>query len=316
MSTTEFATALVQTCNKEPYTSELYQIIKASRQQLGTLFFDILLNELTKLDAKEYFPPKDQSHLLLLLQRIEQSETKLLNKACLIFYLFLDFSVDEDDDLAGYFANEIDMPMGYKEMIHGFYLLDRLQFDEALIKLCHPEVSEHFADKIISCYMKFGNDNIKAQQTVAYIYSTTPALITPETLDFYVQMLCNTNLYTALEFARSASDDSKLEVFKAIVQYSFQNNPRVNLMRLVNLPLTIEESNLINNEILQPIISTNGADAALAKDVLLMRSLHTGDIDTAKEVTKNTTFDSTNRSNDKNAVNWSDLSRGLTLSSN
>lgn len=309
-----FAVALVTSVKDTPYTKELCGRLQQARKKLGgQLFFDVLAKQLIDLETTSSFPPKDKAALDELVETIhEKSSVKKLNQACLTYYLFLDFppELTMGDNLPQYYAEEIDFPVGFKELVRGFWHLDRLEFDQSLVHLSHPSVTPTFHDKILSAYLAAASG--KHNYVMAYLCTNNPKLASQETITNYMTTLCAVSLYSGLEFSRSASPDIKLDLLTSMVEFCLENNPKQNLWRLVNLPLNHTEETLMYNNVLAGIISNAKSEQhkSLAKDVLLMRSLHTGNVNLAYQVSQMS--NSTANTSAEN-VSWNDLSRGLQL---
>lgn len=313
-----FAQALITSVKDTPYTKELTKKLVNSRKKLGGwLFFDILAKELVDLDTTGLFPPKDKSAVDSLIETIHEHDTvKKLNQACLTYYLFLDFppEITMGEDLPQYYSDEIDFPTGYRELVKGFWCLDRLQFDESLVHLSHPLVTPTFHDKVVSAYLtattsSSSQTDQKYNYVMAYLCANNPKLVSQDTITNYMTALCAVSLYSGLEFTRTVSPDIKLELLTAMVEFCLENNPKRNLWRLVNLPFTRDEERLMYTNVLAGFVSNAKSEQhkSLAKDVLLMRSLHTGNVSLASEVAN------LGNNGGNESVSWKDLSRGLQL---
>ncbi|CAN6665953.1 hypothetical protein TRVA0_037S01112 [Trichomonascus vanleenenianus] len=305
-----FAEALVSSLQVSPYDQKFTSKVESRRSQLGSLFFDTLVAELTADRIQAAYPPKSKDALIELIQKIERDNSKRLNQACLVYYLFLDYDPEltDGDNLAEFFASEIDMPRGYKELIRGFWYLDQLEFAKALVHLSYPETASTFPEKIVGAYVKKAPPTARQSEVIQYICATQPKLVDATVLGYYVETLCQVSLHSALGFVRAASPEAKESLFATIVDYSLQGD-RKNVWRLANMPLNAAESRVLY-EVLSSVATSGSASlASLARDVMLMRALHTGDTAVAKKVAAlgNTA------ASDTNEVAWSDLARGLSL---
>ena len=162
----------------------------------------------------------------------------------MLYYLFLDYpeSLTPNDNLAKYYADEIDMPTGFRQLVDGFHALDRMQLNEGLVHLCHPAVSPTYPEKIIDTFLhanirhKHNTLNNHSNKTsnlngssnrlqngsaslpptpinennysaaIAYITAKSPALVSPKSINVYISTLCSASVYTALNFTRAVSD--------------------------------------------------------------------------------------------------------------
>lgn len=225
------------------------------------------------------------------------------------------------DAISEYYADELDLPIGYRELIKGFWFLDQLKFTESLVHLCHPEASPTYPNEIIHMFITRNPQQQPSgyKQVVVYICANSPKLLTTQSIEYYVQTLCSGSLYSALEFSRLASPDIKPELLETIVKFCLTNphspSQRRNLWRLASLPLNEVESKLINEKILWNIavsptrIQDHDAASSLAKDILLVRALNTGDFEFAARISSLGNSDPKSSSD----VQWSDLARGLAL---
>jgi hypothetical protein len=308
-----FPEALVKHVGRSPYdqSSQLYEVIKQNRDGLGgTLFYDVLLKDLCGIEDRLY-PPRNLQSVLSLIRRIESNvDTKQIRQACLIYYLFLDFGeLKLQEDIAAYYADQLNIPRGHLELIQGLWCLDRLKYEEAMLHLGHPETLPEYHDRIIAAFIKHSTSPMKYQQVMTYINAKCPRLMSEDTVGYYVETLCSVSLYSALRFSRTSSPNIRLALFEKIVDSALTINPKENLWRLANLPLNEEEATLLR-KVLENIISSGDDHASVVKDVLLMRNLHGGDLLQARRVTSlgnSSAFDTTSQ------VTWSDISRGLAL---
>lgn len=298
--------------------------------------------------ASLFYPPKSKSALLDFVKLIESKSVKQLHQACLLYYLFLDYpeSLTPNDNLAQYYADEIDMPEGFRRLVDGFHYLDRLELKEGLLHLSHPAVTPTYPEAVVNTFVKSTIRHQHSARTtnnyslaIAYITAKSPALLSPHSIDVYVSALCAASIYAALNFARAVSDiasdgatgsSPKTDMLRVLVNACLaasvegseagsaiqispfsatkpakpRKNPIHNLLqsspsawRLANLPLTPSESAAVEtilNDVIRDSTSTStreGGDAslerrkaALAKDVLLLRALHTGDMEAASRV--------------------------------
>lgn len=297
--------------------------------------------------ASSFYPPKSKSALLDFVKLIESKSVKQLHQACLLYYLFLDYpeSLTPNDNIAQYYADEIDMPEGFRHLVDGFHDLDRLQLKEGLLHLSHPAVTPTYPEAVVNTFVK---STIRHQHSVrttnnyslaiAYITAKSPALLSSHSIDMYISALCSASIYAALNFARAVSDiasdgtsgsSPKTDMLRVLVNACLaasvevsdagsaiqispfsgtkpakpRKNPIHNLLqsspsawRLANLPLTPSESAAVEtilNDVIRDSTSTSTREgdaslerrkAALAKDVLLLRALHTGDMEAASRV--------------------------------
>lgn len=308
-------------------------------------------------------------------------------------------SLTPNDNLALYYADEIDLPEGFRRLVDGFHALDTGDMNAGLLNLSHPTVAPTYPEKIIDTFVTASvrhknTHSHEAQHTnrdyslaIAYITAKSPAFISQRNLDVYMSALCSASVYAALNFTRGVSDIAadgtgsvKSRLLKALIHSCLKasasspsstpssfasqqsptpiktsrprKNPVHNLFqsspsawRLANLPFTPAESETVE-QILNDLIagsSDEGDDnngggilerrkVALAKDVLLLRALHTGDMEAASKVSamgnfklasaiaargpasrKQGQISSTPRSSDQQdfGVEWTDLARGL-----
>ncbi|ANB15429.1 hypothetical protein AWJ20_3056 [Sugiyamaella lignohabitans] len=322
-----FTQALVRSVKKTPYTSQLITKIQKNRKTLGdTLFFDVLIRDVGHVDPTLY-PPKDLETLLLLIQKIESQDTpNRVHQAVLIFYLFLDYplSLTNHESLANYYAEEVGIPTGYRELITGFWYMDQIDFDNALLHLGHPEALPTYHDKIFASFIKTAASNNSSTSTpnssaqiLAYFTAKSPRLVSSETIEHYVDSLLEVSLFSALRFVRSVSPSIQPVLFRRIIMNTL-SDPRSevrkkNIWRLANLPLTDSESVLFKDYLLE--ISKEHPDttvSSFAKDVLIVRSLHTGDVHTSKAISE---LPNPNPASTKPPrVEWNDITRGIKLS--
>lgn len=310
-----FPEALISYHKETPYTNEYVAEIAKNREALGgQLFFDRLLArlDLSGSVVVGLYPPKDLESTLLLVQKIENSETSnRLNQACLIYYILLDFPLG-DDSISQYYSSELDIPAGHKALIQGFWYIDHLDFEKGLIKLGHPEALATFSDELIAVIfsgLAASSQIVAARQVLAYVTAKIPLLQTEETLECLVQALCvsSDSLFPALKFVRSVAPSTRSIILQEVVNYALNTKQA---LRLANLPLTEEEQKSME-DILSGIIANGGALASSAKDVLLMRCLHgVKDRKKALTVTRLEAPDDSLRSSNS-GVTWADLGKGL-----
>lgn len=301
----EFAQALIDSVKESPYSPALVSTIKSNRaNRNGKLLFDIMAHEVADIDSTSLYPPTDAAQASKLISLFaSQDNTQPLHKVCLTYYVFLDYPEDltQGDHLGYYFADETDMPRGFRELVEGLWCIDRQQYDQGLKHLCHPEVRPTFVDEIISALPD-------GKHVLAYITSSSPKLLNDKTVSRCVNALCSVSLFQALEFARSASSDVQEDLLAEITKFCFANDPRRNIWRLANLPLSKTEDKLLVERILPSIISssTEETERSLAKDILLVRSLHTGNKEAAALVSE------LKGSTSAGGISWTNLAQGLT----
>lgn len=303
-----FASALINSIPNTPYDRVLIKSIETNRQSLGgKLFFDILCEKL--IDTELNYPPKDKPSLLLIIQQIEQCDnTSLLNQASLLYYLFLDYptSLTNNEDLAAYFANEVKIPVGYINTIKGFKHLDLLEFEQSLQFLGHSSVKATYPENVIESYMRLArNPN---PLVLNYVACKLPGL-SGSSLEYYVSALCSVSLYSCLQLSRQVSSDTRQAVFNDMIDYALSSeNAKTHVWKLANLPLDDTESQYLESYLLSKI-EEHDQNMALLKDILLVRSLHTGQFETAKRISN-----SGNLSSAVGQLSWVDISQGIQLS--
>lgn len=177
------------------------------------------------IPVSNLYPPKNKSGLLDFVKLIESKARKQLHQACLLYYLFLDYpeSLTPNDNLAQYYADEIDMPEGFRHLVDGFHALDKSQLKQGLLHLSHPTVTPTYPERIIDTFLhanirQTNNNRLNAASSpttenysiaVAYITAKSPALVSSKSIDVYISALCSVSVYAALSFTRAVSDISE-----------------------------------------------------------------------------------------------------------
>jgi hypothetical protein len=178
--------------------------------------------------------------------------------------------------IADYYAQDCGLPIAFRELVKGFWLVDRLQFEESLVYICHPLVEDTYREQVMTSYLRAAGPN-SHEFVLAYILAKTPRLTTSEQTAVFVESLCRASVIHGLDYARKVSPDRQRDVFAQLVTCALAINPKKNLWRLANASLSPAEAALLN-EVLEQVINKppDAKSASLARDVLLMQSISTG----------------------------------------
>lgn len=321
-----FEEALVERLGETPYNRELASKIEANRAKLnGELFIDVILRDMGGLDqpAKVY-PPKNLNDLVRLLATVAPLAEQAPEKhACIVFYLFLHYPnhLTEpflgSESLAEYYASQLDLSMGFQEVIRGTWHMDQLEYDTGVLHLSYPENNtDVFHEKVLKTLAGSGAaDNSdtpsitaeNARLVLSYITALDPALVTESSLDIYIKSLCSQSLYSALRAARNLSPNAFGSALQTIVSHALASQDKRDVFRLANFSFTNTENELLK-ELLTDIIQSDSPQRDNARDVLLVRSLHLSDVETAKDVCDATSASATNMSN----LEWRNIASGVT----
>lgn len=281
--------ALLQQLKVSPYTRELCGKIESNRSKLnGELFIDFFLRKTAGIQhPSTIYPPKNFNGLLKFIDAIEPLAEQSSEKyASIVYYIFLDYPLHltephlADDTLAGYYADQCDMSAGFRQVMSGIWHMDRLELEEGLTHLAFPENNtDLFHEKVLQTLASVGNN----EQIVAYVTALNPKLATQSSLDIYMNALCTQSLYSAIRAARNLSPDAFGAALSTIVNYALTSSDKKNVLRLANFSFTSDENEKLK-QILTDYMNQDDNIAARdnSRDVLLVRSLHLSDTNTAK----------------------------------
>lgn len=115
-----------------------------------------LLPQLSWDSWKQMYPPQNLASLVKLIEIIESRVRKDINKISLIYYILLDYpaSFTAGDSLPKYYADETDLPEGYRHLIKGLHLMDSFHFEKGLTHLCQPSVVPTYPEQVVSAFVK------------------------------------------------------------------------------------------------------------------------------------------------------------------
>ncbi|KAK9478057.1 nuclear pore complex assembly-domain-containing protein [Lipomyces japonicus] len=246
-----------------PFSRDRVSFITSQRNKLdGYLFLDLLATDIAGIsDVQDFYPPADQQSLKDLYFRISNSNSDILKKHCLLYYILQDYNADRAND----YAKNVLLPDSHKRLIDGIISLDRFEFKTAMTNLTHPGVRLQYTEKVLSTLLNHAENG--ALYVRMYVTATSPVLDTEHAARLYLQALCQISIASSILFLRTVSPYWRAGLFKILVEYYVGTGSGEHAYELANLALSEDEDELIRQELQQHA-------GLVAHNVLLVRGLH------------------------------------------
>ncbi|KAF9952685.1 hypothetical protein BGZ65_005123, partial [Modicella reniformis] len=231
--------------------------IELRRQQLGgKLFYDRLL-EFIDLDVGVLYPPRNHNQQRNLWTNIYvNGSLNTDNRNCLAYYLLK----NQHSNASEKFLNEYLIPTKFVDLMNGFWALDHFEFKSAVLYLSRPELTVDWIEDVAEAIFKHGS----AQLARHFILAGNLNLNSDPFVDLKLQILLATDFTEAFNFQRSSTvstrtpkSDTNMDVdvemmavdlvarkerlFKALLNYCFQNKPNRKAIKALAL-LTLNEA--------------------------------------------------------------------------
>lgn len=277
-----FAQSLTKSLGKIPYTPSSIKDLKRRRAQssLG-LGIDCLLSYAGISNPNNIYPPNNRDSMLKLVSDIESAGKKSIHQARALLYLFLDFApVGEKNKVSGvaeYFCSQTWVSQPEQDLVAGLWLLDHGKAQESLELLGQPWDFEG-AD-LLNNYIVEALTLQRIGAVACYLAARSSSGLFN---DHLVRSLALRGKFAeVLDIARTKN---RKDYLKEITCVAIEN--KQNAKELAQLPCTPEEWDVIREELYHIIRSASpsqkevNATIAIARDILLVRALHTGDMET------------------------------------
>lgn len=241
------------------------------------------------------YPPKSNADLRSLWKSILKAQAGDEQKLALLYYLMLD---TRKQNLQQTFAQRSFIPQKYLVLVTGLWQLDQCHFPQALEYLTHPSlIPLTFGDEILTILLQHPKcDNALA---MAYFLTVRPPLGDQTALDAYFELLTETNITEAYEFARSHPQHEDL--FESLLKSVYSAKPDEDrakaAVQLISLPFTAEEEAWFEEELLHGGASKTPG----AKDSLMARRLASGKLSSTADTI------SRHKGEKIDGVNWEDI---------
>jgi hypothetical protein len=235
-----FATIFQSKPDYSPDAKHADTVQKHRKELGGTLFFDRMWQQLSLGKAGRSYPPKSNAELKDIWKKILEANVSDEQKLGLQYYLIRDC---RNNSLEKLFLQKTYLPEKYQILVTGLWELDHIQFSRSLEYLTDPTLlPPTFADDILSVLLR--HPKCDQSQAMAYYLTVRPPLQDESTLNAYFDLLSQTNVTAAYNFALGHSQHEAL--FESLVS-SIQSRPpgetrAAAAIQLLGLPLTDEET--------------------------------------------------------------------------
>ncbi|KAI9894176.1 MAG: hypothetical protein M1814_004030 [Vezdaea aestivalis] len=254
------------------YDQSAVRQIVTHRKELGNkLFLDRLFEAVGIEQGPRLYPPKTNNDLRTLFQKISASPAPLHYRQSILYYLLQ----DSDEAASEAYATTTFLPEQFRLYTAGLWLLDQLDFDQALLYLTKPHLTPTFQEEILSTLLTHCSSS-NPHLPLAYMHAVLPSLTTPSALDLVFRTHLLTSLPTAYGFTRTQNAALHRSFFEQLVTRTLEQ-PRGEARAsacamLVNLPFDEEEEWWFEEFL------TEGSGRGLvgARDAVAMRRLGMG----------------------------------------
>lgn len=281
-----FAQSLTKSLGSVPYNPASTKELKWRRSQssLG-LGIDCLLSYAGLSNPSSVYPPNNRETMLKLVGDIESAEKKSIYLSRALLYIFLDFSpVGDDNNVSGvaeYFCSQTWVSKPEQDLVTALWLLDHGKAQESLEFLGQPWEFEG-AD-LLNTYIV---EALTVQRIGAVACYLAARGSSGSFNDQLVRSLALRGKFSeVLDIARTHNREEYLREITRVAIHNKQNG-----RELAQLPCTPEEWDVIGEELNSIIRSASpsqkevNATNSIARDILLVRALHTGDMETLMEL--------------------------------
>ncbi|KAK9453940.1 nuclear pore complex assembly-domain-containing protein [Dipodascopsis uninucleata] len=265
--------------NRFPYSAQFRNHLQEQRSKLeGRLFFDVLSSMIASVhNVQNLYPPRDLKDLHDLYLEIANSQSDILKKHCLLYYILKDYDLRTADD----YASDTLIPEGHRMLIDGVYALDRFMFSDAFNYLTHPTCHLQLTEKVLWTLAEYSNN--ESNYIVRYVQTTQAPLTSDVSIILYLISLARVSLTSALLFLRSTSLSKRSNYYRRFYEYVTNSGNGENAYTLANLPLNKEEEMLL-------ITYLRSLTDQKAKNILITRVAHRKDLQedlsTVKDIDK------------------------------
>ncbi|KAF2760696.1 hypothetical protein EJ05DRAFT_473323 [Pseudovirgaria hyperparasitica] len=267
------------------YPPALQAEIASRRRTLGQLFFDRMLLS-SKVKHANSYPPRTNKDLRALYNRVGSAPVNETLKQSLIYYILKDVHSKNDPSALEQFVDTFHLPAKYWRCVEGFWLLDHLEWSNAVDSLVHPAViPPTFPDEILLALLYHAKDE-HPDLPIVYHNTIHAPLVATEVLDLYFSHLAHISVTEAFGFLRNRPEDEQEHLLHILIRQGLadsRDSPRANRgVELIELPFSEEENTIFENYLLEG----NGKTYHGARDAVMVRKMATGKFQEALTIAK------------------------------
>ncbi|KKY23226.1 hypothetical protein UCRPC4_g02954 [Phaeomoniella chlamydospora] len=256
------------------YDSKTVEQIRRRRKDFdGKLFFDRILESIGLKQVTRLYPPTTNSELRTLFDKIVKTGSADYQKHALIYYILKDCSrhLSNADQQ---FVRQVYLPSKYLILITGLWELDRGHLSNAVDCLTDPSLMPTFTDEILYTLIK--HEKPGDGLAMSYYLSVSPPLADDKVLNAYFDLLTESSVSEAYNFAQKQPDLQHRQLFERLIvsihTHRTGEDRATRAIELVALPFTAEEEAWFE----ECLLYGSAQQYQNAKDTLIVRRIALG----------------------------------------